>query len=121
MSIWGIFTTLVLFLGSETLFSFFISEADVIPYGVDYLQILAYSQLFMCLEITTSGLLCGLGITLPSAIVSVGFNFLRLPLAAILIPVLGLNGIWWAVTITSIIKGIVILTYYFLRKQKFVV
>ena len=119
MIIWGIFTTLVLFLGAETLFSFFISEKEVIPFGIDYLQILAYSQLFMCIEITTSGMLCGLGITMPSAIVSIGFNFLRLPLATLFIPSMGLNGIWWAITLSSVMKGIVILSYYFIRKHRF--
>ena len=114
---WGIFTTLVLFLGSERLFSIFISEQDVIPLGIDYLQILACSQLFMCIEITTSGVLTGLGITMPSAIVSVVFNFIRLPLSALLIPFMGLNGIWWSITLTSIIKGITILSYYLIKRH----
>ena len=114
---WGIFTTLVLFLGSEHLFSIFIQEKDVIPLGIDYLQILACSQLFMCIEITPSGVLTGLGITMPSAIVSVFFNFIRLPLSALLIPMMGLNGIWWSITFTSILKGITILSYYLIKRH----
>lgn len=115
---WGIFTTLILYFGAEFLFGLFIAESNVISMGIDYLQILAYSQLFMCIEITTSGVLNGLGITLPSAIVSISFNFIRIPLSILLSPILGLNGIWWAITLTSIFKGIVILSYYLLRKKE---
>lgn len=121
MLVWGIITSAILYFGAEFLFSLFIYESDVILKGIDYLQILAYSQLFMCIEISVSGVLNGLGITLPSAIVSVGFNLLRLPIAYYLIPYFGLNAIWWALTITSICKGIVILCYYLRKKERFFV
>ena len=118
MLVWGIFTSLLLFFGSETLFKIFLSEKEAILLGIDYLQILALSQLFMCLEITVTGFLNGMGVTLPSAIVSITFNLMRIPLAIFLIPYYGLNGIWWAITISSIFKGIIIYLYYFVNKKK---
>ena len=37
----------------------------------------------------------------------------RIPVALVLsATVLGLDGIWWALTITSVTKGVVFVTYY---------
>ncbi len=77
--------------------------------GIDYLRILGVSQLFMCMEITTAGAFSGLGRTLPPSIVSTSLTVARIPMALLLISTpLGLNGIWWSITISSICKGIVL-------------
>lgn len=112
MCSWGIITSLILYVFAQPLFQLFISEADVIPMGAAYLQILGFSQLFMCIEITTAGVLNGLGKTLPPSIVSISFNLMRIPLAMLLTQWIGLEGIWWALTITSIFKGCVLYGYY---------
>ena len=39
----------------QYIFRIFIPEEAVIPIGVDYLRILGFSQMFMCMEIMTSG------------------------------------------------------------------
>ena len=63
----------------------------------------------MCMEITTAGAFSGLGQTLPPSVVSVSLTTARIPLALILISTpLGLDGIWWSITISSIFKGIVL-------------
>ena len=46
----GCFTTFVLFVFPEPIFRIFITEKELLPMGVDYLKILAVSQLFMCME-----------------------------------------------------------------------
>ena len=62
----------------------------------------------MCIEIATVGSFSGLGKTLPSSVLSVVFTSARLPVAAALsATALGINGIWWAFTATSIVKGII--------------
>ena len=111
----GLFNSLLLFFGARLLFMIFIREADVIPYGVDYLKILALSQLFMYLEITMTGVFNGMGHTQPPAVISITLNVLRIPMALYLsmYTTLGINGIWWAITISSIIKGII--NYIWLR------
>lgn len=122
MFVWGCFTTFVLTAFPEVLFGIFISEADVIPMGVDYLRILGISQLFMCTEAATAGTFQGIGKTMPPSVVGVGLNALRIPLAMILgATVLGLNGVWWSISISSILKGIVLpvwLFYTFARMKK---
>lgn len=96
-------------------------EKDVLPLGVDYLRILGVSQLFMSLEITTAGVFSGYGKTVPPSVVSIVFTTLRIPLAMLLIQTaLGLNGIWWSITISSIVKGIVLFVWFciFMYREK---
>lgn len=111
--LWGLFCTLLLILCPEPVFRLFISERDVIPMGVDYLVILGVSQLFMSVEITTAGAFAGLGKTLPPSVSSIVLTAARIPMAALLVKTpLGLNGIWWSITISSILKGIVLFIWF---------
>jgi Na+-driven multidrug efflux pump len=68
----------------------------------------------MCIEIGTAGAFNGLGRTLPPTIIGVSFNILRIPLAAILstYTALGLLGVWWSLSLTSILKGIILATWF---------
>ena len=55
-----------------------------------------------------SGTLSGLGRTKLSSVISIVLTGMRIPLAMFLSSTsLGLDGIWWALTISSIAKGIV--------------
>lgn len=111
--LWGVFCTIVLVFFPAPIFRIFIPEDTVLPMGVDYLRILGVSQLFMCMEITTAGAFSGLGRTLPPSIVSISLTTARIPLALLLISTpLGLNGIWWSITISSICKGLVLTTVF---------
>ena len=111
--IWGVFTTLVLLIFPQFIFQIFISEKDVIPLGIDYLQILAFSQLFMCIESTLAGALNGLGKTFIPSSVSIVLTVAIIPLVMILSTTfLALNGIWWSISISSIAKGVVIAICY---------
>lgn len=108
--IWGSFTTFILVFLGEYIFRAFINEPEAILKGTDYLKILGYSQLFMCLEITIAGIFKGIGRTyIPSIIIAV-LTGLRIPLALILSKpnILGLNGVWWSITISSISKGLIL-------------
>lgn len=106
----GIFTTLLLVFGGRFIFSFFIQEPEAIRMGEVYLKILGYSQLFMCLEITTAGAFNGFGRTVYPAIVSVIFTGLRVPVAMYLVmpDMMGLNGVWWTISLSSVIKGVLL-------------
>lgn len=110
--IWGSLTTAILVFLGEPIFRAFINEPEAILKGVDYLKILGYSQLFMCLEITVAGIFKGLGRTyIPSIIIAV-LTGCRIPLAILLCrtDILGLNGIWWSITLSSVIKGILLVS-----------
>lgn len=119
----GIGATCLLIFGAGPIFSFFLPEAEAIAYGVVYLRILGLSQLFMCIEIATSGAFNGLGRTVPPSIVGILFNGLRIPFALILSSstLLGLNGVWWSISMTSILKGVVLTAWFIilLRRQSY--
>lgn len=107
----GIFATLLLIIGAEPLFKIFIPEDPAaIEEGIRYLRILGLSQFFMSIEIGTAGAFNGLGRTLPPAITSIIFNALRIPIAIGLSSYIsmGTSGVWWAISITGIIKGIIL-------------
>ena len=119
MVIWGLLCSLVLFVFPEFLFQIFIRETDVLDMGVSYLRILGVCQLCVCMEGCSTGAFNGLGETrIPSA-VSIVFNLARIPMA-ILLPMtpLGLDGIWWALTISAILKGVVLTAWYLLYVHK---
>ena len=111
--VWGLFCTLLLIFLPAPVFRLFITEADILPMGVDYLMILGVSQLFMSVEITTAGAFAGLGRTLPPSVTSIVLTGMRIPFAMLLIHTpLGLNGIWWSITISSIFKGIILFIWF---------
>lgn len=118
----GVFATLLLVIGGEWLFSLFINEPEAILVGKDYLRIMGYTQLFMCLEITTVGVFNGLGRTTIPATISIILTGVRIPIALILSKpeLLGLNGVWWSISISMVLKGItiVVILWYLVRKKK---
>jgi putative MATE family efflux protein len=87
--------------------SFFISDPKVVEIAIDYLRILALSQVFMALEIVLEGSFSGAGNTIPPMTVSIPGSILRIPLAYLIAIFwgIGVDGVWWAITLTSIAKG----------------
>ena len=118
VSLWGFLTTCILIFLPGPFFSCFIHETNILPYGIDYLRILGYSQLFMCVEIATQGAFNGLGKTLPPSIVSIVFTSARIPMAILFSHYLGVNGVWWAISISSMIKGIVLVTWFIFYSKR---
>lgn len=124
----GVFTTILLVFFGKPIFSVFINEPEAIAQGIDYLKILGYSQLFMCLEITTSGAFYGVGRTMTPSVIGIIFTGLRVPLAMILFKpeILGINGVWWSISSSSIVKGVLLVILFFimvikpLKKYKYV-
>lgn len=115
----GIIATILLIFGAEPIFMVFIQEEEAVRYGVDYLRILGVSQLFMCIEIATTGAFNGLGRTIPPSIVGIIFNLSRIPLALFLSSTsLGLNGVWWAISISSVFKGTFLCIWYIICLKK---
>ena len=87
--------------------------------GGTYLKIQAFAQIFTMLEITCQGLFYGLRRSLPPALVSIGGNLIRIPIALVLLPLTGtILTLWWIISLTSILKGLLALLYFFrLRKH----
>jgi putative MATE family efflux protein len=113
MSIIGLLATVLLIFIPRPLFSLFIAEEESIRYGIVYLRIVGLSQIFMCIESTTAGAFNGLGKTIPPSVVGITFNALRIPAALLLSSTaLGLNGVWWAISMSSVCKGTVLIVWY---------
>lgn len=114
MGVVGILTSLFFYLGSESIFRIFIQEEESVKNGIEYLKILSYSQIFMCFEILTAGAFNGLGKTKPPFYITTFFNIMRIPLALFLSQdyLLGLNGVWWTITITTLFKGTFMVAWF---------
>ena len=120
ITVWGICTSLALICIPQVFFRIFITEADILPMGVDYLRIIGFSQLFMCMEITSSGAFQGLGRPVFPAATGIVLTVARIPMAvALSATVLGLNGIWWSISISSILKGILITVGFVLLLRRY--
>jgi len=110
-------TVLFMFFGEEIM-GFFIPEVEAKFLGGRYLFIIGISQIFMILEITNSGVFNGIGRTSVPAVVGTVFNLLRIPLA-LWWGSIALEGIWWGITVSSILKGSVLtVVLLFLNRRR---
>jgi len=107
LSLGVLVTVAFLFFGNE-IFGIVIPEIDAARTGGEYLFVMGFCQIFMMLELTTQGMFNGMGRTLPPAIVSILFNFARIPLALLFAPCMGITGVWCAISASNIIKGMIL-------------
>lgn len=116
----GLFAGLLFFFLDREIFGLFVTEPRAVEVGGDYLKILALSQLFMVTESVTAGAFNGTGRTLPPALTGILFTGARIPMAFFLtaFPAIGLNGIWWSITLSSIFKGTVLPLWYLHFQRK---
>ena len=109
----GLAATILLVFFGKPVFSIFLPEEDAVVTGIAYLKILGYSQIFMCIEIITSGAFNGLGRTVPPSVVGIALNSLRIPTAIFLsATVMGLDGVWWSISMTSVFKGVILFLWF---------
>ena len=112
---WGLFITALFLLAAEPMAGIFFHEPEAFSVTVSYLHIIAVCEAFMCLEVMTVGALSGLGLTRLCSKVSILLTGARIPLAYLLCRTsLGLDGIWWAYSVSSVAKGTVF--YLLFRK-----
>lgn len=116
IAIVGISSTAIIIGFRYQLFNLFVPNDPVtLETGAKYLLILGFSQLFMAIEIGVSGIFNGLGKTRIPSTISIIFNALRVPMAYILMQYYGYVGVYSAISISSILKGTIIL--YFLKRN----
>ena len=107
VGIWGLLISFVFICFPQAIADIFFHEPKAVATAVGYLVIIGFSEAFMCVELTTVGALSGLGRTRLCSIISIAFTSARIPLSIILGGIMGLDGIWWAISSTSIVKGII--------------
>lgn len=113
----AVFTTLVGFtfwFSPGPLASLFTHDPEVHRMAVEYLRIIALSQVFMGVAIVLDGAFAGAGRTLPPTLVSVPTALARVPVAyvAALQWNVGLAGVWWAICSLTVLRGAVTLTLF---------
>ena len=120
VGVWGLLITAVFVFVPKPIAAIFFHEPQAIATAVGYLVIIGFSEAFMCVELTTIGAISGLGKTHLCSVISTIFTGARIPLALILgNTALGLNGIWWALSSTSIAKGIIFTgTFFGITRKK---
>lgn len=119
MSVFGLFISFMFVVFPGEVFGLFVrKDSGLLDMGIVYMRILGFSQFFMTIEIMTNGVFDGMGKTFPPALISIIFTGARIPMALALIPFMGLSGVWWSISATSIIKGVisVIVLLILLRK-----
>lgn len=115
---YGAAMTALLVLGAAPIFGIFIHEPDIIAGGANYLRKVGLSQLFMGYELATTGAFNGLGQTKLPAAVGMILTVARIPACYLLMPVLGINGVWWAISLSSILKGTLLNILFIYRLKK---
>lgn len=90
----------------EAMVGIFSRDPGVIAVGASYLRIIAAAEITMGLEIVLEGSLGGAGFTVEPMLWSGSLTAARIPLAAWLAGVLGVAGIWWAISLTAIGRGV---------------
>lgn len=116
--IYALFTG-VIFLGfGENLIGLFTTDEKTIYYGSMYLKIISFGQIFAVLEVIGNGLYNGIGKPKIPTIISITITPLRIIFALLLLPSLGAIGVFVAIVITTIMKGIVSYSYYLIKVKK---
>lgn len=105
----GIFATGVLLGFRYDLFRLFVpNDQAAITLGATYLFIFGLSQFFMSVEIGASGFLNGISDTRTPALINTLFNILRIPMAWLFMPSMGVAGIWLGMSLSTVLKGIIL-------------
>ena len=105
-------TAIAFLLIPDRLVSLFTRDPQVIADGVLYLRVIAFAQIGQSFELILEGALAGAGYTFWPQIASTTLTGLRIPLAAWWSQALGLLGIWLALSVTAISRGIAMVLFW---------
>jgi len=94
------------------LVSLFTQDPQVIADGVLYLRVIACAQIGQSFELILEGALAGAGYTFWPQVASTSLTAMRIPLAAWWSGTMGLLGIWLALSVTAISRGIAMVLFW---------
>ncbi len=98
----------------------FVKEDTTVAIGASYLRIIGLSQVFMTVEMVTSGIINGLGKTKIPASINITMTVIRVPMALYLSQehLFGINGIWMSIAISTLLRAISLsVAYYSIQKK----
>lgn len=108
----------ILFFFPAEVAAIFTDDNSVIEAAKIYNMIAAFSIFFAMSEQIFTGAFAGAGNSLPPLVIYFPITALRIPLSAYLAADNGINGIWFAIFSTSILKGILIAFWWKLGRWK---
>lgn len=98
-------TTILTYVTAPFTSAFFTNDATVAGAAASYLKIVSLIFPLMAIESVYEGALTGAQRTFPAFVATVFGSFLRIPLALALIPRFGVNGVWTAIALTTLVKA----------------
>lgn len=116
--IYSMIMSIIFIIFKEPIIRLFIREESTILIASSYLQAVAFSQSFSTIEMVSNGLFTGLGMPKIPAIISIVFTVLRIPIALVLMKTLGIQGVWWSIAISSILKGVAAYSVYLIKIRR---
>ena len=104
----GVATSIIFLLFGTPIVRLLAEAPEAIEESARYLHYMSVAQPFQAVQVACEHAMIGAGMTLPVMIGSVCMNVLRIPLAWGMTSLfgLGIGGIWWAINISSIGKGV---------------
>lgn len=89
-------------------------DKTVLFEGVKYMRIIGLCEVFLGFEIVFQGVFTGLGNTLPPTLIYIPLTIGRIPLAYFLAFKcnMGVEGIWWAITVSAFLKGTLVILLF---------
>ncbi len=100
--------SLLYYLAAPAIIRIFSSDPEVVRHGAQYLRIVALFETAMAFEVVLEGAFGGAGDSWPPMLVGVPLTAARIPVAQLLAARLGVAGIWWAISVTTLVKGVLI-------------
>jgi putative MATE family efflux protein len=112
--------SLLTYLFAAPIMSIFADDPRVVAEGNTYLKIIALLEVGMALEVVLEGAFAGAGNSLPPMLVSVPLTLARVPLAFYFARTLGfgIEGVWWVISVSTGIKGLLIGVWFRLGRWK---
>ena len=114
----AVYTGIYYRFGAELVSLFIVDSPGVVTIGGWYMTIIAFSQIFMGFDLAFTAAFGGAGNTLPPMVIGVPATFARIPVAWYLAVTCGwgIVGVWWAITLCTIVHGVLLTGWFFLRR-----
>jgi putative MATE family efflux protein len=84
----------------------------VTAYAMDYMAFCSAAVYFTVAETILEGAFSGAGDTLPPMLLGIPLTVVRVPLAMVVGPIWGVGGIFWVLTVTAALRGILLALWF---------
>jgi Na+-driven multidrug efflux pump len=104
--------SLIFLAAAAPLAGVFTTDPAVVADAALYIRIIAWSQVFMAVELVLEASMSGAGYTVWPMVWIVGLSAIRIPIAAAIAVPFGLAGVWWTLSVTAVGRGIAMATLW---------